>query len=107
LGVTLYIVRLKYLKGQKMMTGNDLLERWEKTGLLKGVEDIDRKYALATCLQVQMSVNEIFDDSVQWKRLSIPTVRRVFSVTRNLFVNENFDNLHENRVNYQFLKKLE
>jgi hypothetical protein len=85
------------------MTGKELLERWESTKILTGIEDTDRKFAVATCLEMQRRVNETFDDGNSWKRCSIPVIRRVFSETRNLFMNEDFDNL-DNKVNYQFLK---
>ena len=89
------------------MTGKELLERWESTGLLRGIESQDRKFAVASCMQAQMNMNNSYaKDNInpQWVRISIPTVRRVFTNTRNLFVNEDFDNLNEHKANYQILK---
>lgn len=89
------------------MTGKELLERWQNTGLLEGIDSLDRKFAVATCIQAQINLNQSEsekDTDSQWKRVSIPAVRRIFASTRNLFVNEDFDNLNEHKANYQILK---
>lgn len=85
------------------MNATILMERWEQTGLLKGIETPDRKFAMATCLQTQVDINKNEGFSPFWKRVSIPVVRRVLANTRNLFSNRDFDGIAEG-ANFHFFK---
>ena len=58
----------------------DILERWEKTGLLRNVED-SKKEDLAVCLEGQKQYNEVSTSTnciAAFKRISIPLVRRIY-----------------------------
>lgn len=58
-----------------------LEEKWGKIGLLEGINDSDVKRMTATLLENQRLFNETSTDSsdiAQFKRISIPLVRRIF-----------------------------
>jgi len=67
-----------------------LVERWEATGLLAGVNDQKVKESVAACLEAQRVYNEEDNSSAPWKRVSIPVIRRAIAtseaVKRNTFV---------------------
>lgn len=60
------------------------VSRWDRTGMLKGIEDEYAQGQMALLLENQRLINEISTDSgdmAQFKRISIPLVRRVFDPT--------------------------
>lgn len=62
----------------KSMTENT--SKWAAIGLLGGIEDTHVGRTIATLLENQRLFNEKDDDSgPQWKRISIPLMRRVFA----------------------------
>ena len=87
-----------------MQTLEELTSRWEKTRLLEGISDYDRKVAVVSCLETQRVHNEQGESTELWARISIPVTLRVFSATKNLFVGENFENLAEHKSNFHVLK---
>ncbi len=59
----------------------ELESRWGKTGLLEGIEDRYIRSATAVLLENQRLMNEISTDTgdiAQFKRISIPLVRRIY-----------------------------
>lgn len=59
----------------------ELEGRWGKTGLLEGIEDRYIRSATAVLLENQRLINETStgtDDIAQFKRISIPLVRRIY-----------------------------
>lgn len=57
------------------------VRRWSKTGMLEGIEGDYEKEQMALLLENQRLMNEISTDSgdmAQFKRISIPLVRRIF-----------------------------
>jgi len=67
------------------------LNRWEKTGILKGCGE--RSAAIASCLDKQLELNKHEEADVPplWLRASIPVVRRVFGESKVLFENDASD----------------
>ena len=54
--------------------------RWKKTGLLEGIQDRYVRSATAVLLENQRLMNEVSTDTgdvAQFKRISIPLVRRL------------------------------
>jgi hypothetical protein len=59
----------------------ELETRWSKTGLLEGIEDRYVRSATAVLLENQRLMNEVSTDTgdiAQFKRISIPLVRRIY-----------------------------
>ncbi len=59
----------------------ELEGRWAKTGLLEGIEDRYTRAATAVLLENQRLINEVSTDTAdiaQFKRISIPLVRRIY-----------------------------
>jgi len=59
----------------------ELEGRWAKTGLLSGIEDRYTRAATAVLLENQRLINEVSTDTAdiaQFKRISIPLVRRIY-----------------------------
>jgi hypothetical protein len=59
----------------------ELETRWSKTGILKGIEDPYVRSSTAVLLENQRLINEVSTDSsdvAQFKRISIPLVRRIY-----------------------------
>ena len=59
----------------------ELRKRWEKTGLLKNIEEDYAKDTCAVLLENQRLMNEVSTDTgdiAQFKRISIPLVRRIY-----------------------------
>jgi hypothetical protein len=59
----------------------ELETRWSKTGILKGIEDPYVRSATAVLLENQRLINEVATDTsdvAQFKRISIPLVRRIY-----------------------------
>jgi len=59
----------------------ELEGRWAKTGLLEGIEDRNTRAATAVLLENQRLINEVSTDTAdiaQFKRISIPLVRRIY-----------------------------
>lgn len=59
----------------------ELEGRWSKTGLLEGIEDRYVRSATAVLLENQRLMNEVSTDTgdiAQFKRISIPLVRRIY-----------------------------
>jgi hypothetical protein len=59
----------------------ELESRWGKTGLLEGIEDRYVRSATAVLLENQRLINEVSTDTgdiAQFKRISIPLVRRIY-----------------------------
>jgi len=59
----------------------ELEGRWAKTGLLNGIEDRNTRAATAVLLENQRLINEVSTDTAdiaQFKRISIPLVRRIY-----------------------------
>jgi hypothetical protein len=59
----------------------ELENRWAKTGLLKGIDDTHARAATAVLLENQRLINEVSTDTAdvaQFKRISIPLVRRIY-----------------------------
>lgn len=59
----------------------ELENRWAKTGLLKGIDDSHSRAATAVLLENQRLINEVSTDTAdvaQFKRISIPLVRRIY-----------------------------
>jgi hypothetical protein len=59
----------------------EMESRWGKTGLLEGIEDRFIRNSTAVLLENQRLVNEVATDSsdvAQFKRISIPLVRRIY-----------------------------
>ena len=59
----------------------ELEGRWNQTGLLDGIEDKSIRQTTAVLLENQRLVNEVSTDSgdvAQFKRISIPLVRRIY-----------------------------
>jgi hypothetical protein len=59
----------------------ELESRWTKTGLLEGIEDRYVRSATAVLLENQRLINEVSTDTgdiAQFKRISIPLVRRIY-----------------------------
>ena len=59
----------------------ELETRWNKTGILKGIEDPYVRSSTAVLLENQRLLNEVSTDSsdvAQFKRISIPLVRRIY-----------------------------
>ena len=59
----------------------ELETRWAKTGLLEGIEDRYVRSATAVLLENQRLINEVSTDTAdiaQFKRISIPLVRRIY-----------------------------
>lgn len=55
------------------------IEKWEKVGLLKDITDTHIWRQLSRLFENQKLFNEEKDDlSIQWRRLSIPCIRRIF-----------------------------
>lgn len=58
-----------------------LEKKWAKTGLLEGIQDQHVRYTTATLLENQKLINETSTDTAdiaQFKRISIPLVRRIY-----------------------------
>lgn len=67
-----------------------VLENWENTGLLAGLTD-NVKENIANCLEAQRLFNEQEPVNPQWRRISIPVIRRIAGAAvfgRNRFVLE-------------------
>lgn len=59
----------------------ELETRWSKTGLLEGIDDRYTRAATAVLLENQRLINEVSTDTAdiaQFKRISIPLVRRIY-----------------------------
>jgi hypothetical protein len=59
----------------------ELETRWEKTGLLEGINDRYERSCTAVLLENQRLINEVStgtDDIAQFKRISIPLIRRIY-----------------------------
>ena len=59
----------------------ELETRWSKTGILKGIEDPYVRSSTAVLLENQRLINEVSTDTsdvAQFKRISIPLVRRIY-----------------------------
>ena len=59
----------------------ELESRWGRTGLLNGIEDMYVRSATAVLLENQRLMNEVSTDTsdiAQFKRISIPLVRRIY-----------------------------
>jgi len=59
----------------------ELEGRWKQTGLLDGIEDKSIRQTTAVLLENQRLVNEVSTDTgdvAQFKRISIPLVRRIY-----------------------------
>ena len=59
----------------------ELEGRWNQTGLLDGIEDKSIRQTTAVLLENQRLVNEVSTDTgdvAQFKRISIPLVRRIY-----------------------------
>lgn len=59
----------------------ELEGRWARTGLLEGIEDRYTRAATAVLLENQRLINEVSTDTAdisQFKRISIPLVRRIY-----------------------------
>ena len=59
----------------------ELEGRWQKTGILRGIEDPYVRSATAVLLENQRLINETSTDTAdvaQFKRISIPLVRRIY-----------------------------
>lgn len=59
----------------------ELETRWNKTGILRGIEDPYVRSATAVLLENQRLINEVSTDTsdvAQFKRISIPLVRRIY-----------------------------
>jgi len=59
----------------------ELEGRWAKTGLLEGIDDRYTRAATAVLLENQRLINEVSTDTAdiaQFKRISIPLVRRIY-----------------------------
>ena len=59
----------------------ELESRWSKTGILKGIEDPMVRSSTAVLLENQRLINEVSTDTsdvAQFKRISIPLVRRIY-----------------------------
>jgi len=59
----------------------ELVSRWETTGILKGITDPTTRAATAVLLENQRLFNEVSTstaDIAQFKRISIPLVRRIY-----------------------------
>ena len=59
----------------------ELETRWNKTGILRGIEDPYVRSATAVLLENQRLINETSTDTsdvAQFKRISIPLVRRIY-----------------------------
>ncbi len=69
---------------------DEILNAWEKTSLLEGIDGEEQKLALALCLNAQANFNKTSHDG-EFNRISIPLARRVFGESkafrRNQFVN--------------------
>ena len=64
-----------------MNEAKELETRWGKTGLLEGIEDRYVRSATAVLLENQRLMNEVSTDTgdiAQFKRISIPLVRRIY-----------------------------
>jgi len=62
-------------------SAKELENRWSKTGLLRGIEDTHTRAATAVLLENQRLINEVSTDTAdvaQFKRISIPLVRRIY-----------------------------
>ena len=69
-------INAKFLNEAKELEG-----RWKKTGLLEGIEDRYVRSTTAVLLENQRLINEVSTDTgdvAQFKRISIPLVRRVY-----------------------------
>lgn len=58
----------------------DRFELWSKTGMLKGITSDYDAQSIAVLLDSQRQANEVANDNSQFKRCSIPLVRRVYPV---------------------------
>lgn len=70
----------KYREGV-VNEAKEQVRRWSKTGMLEGIEGDYEKEQMALLLENQRLMNEISTDSgdmAQFKRISIPLVRRIF-----------------------------
>ena len=66
---------------QFLNEAKELESRWNKTGLLQGIEDRYVRSATAVLLENQRLMNEVSTDTgdvAQFKRISIPLVRRIY-----------------------------
>ncbi len=86
------------------MNIQEVCEKWEKTGLLNGL--VERREVMASCLQAQIEFNEECGDSipVEWRRSSIPVVRRVFGETSMVFKND-FSDEHAGNTSFYMFKQ--
>ena len=69
-------INARFLNEAKELEG-----RWKKTGLLEGIEDRYVRSTTAVLLENQRLINEVSTDTgdvAQFKRISIPLVRRVY-----------------------------
>lgn len=59
----------------------ELVSRWGTTGILNGITDPNIRSATAVLLENQRLINEVSTDTsdvAQFKRISIPLVRRIY-----------------------------
>jgi hypothetical protein len=69
------------INGRLLNEAKELEGRWGQTGLLDGIEDKSIRQTTAVLLENQRLVNEISTDTgdvAQFKRISIPLVRRIY-----------------------------
>lgn len=69
-------INSKYLNEAK-----EIEAQWKKTGLLEGIEDRATRATTAVLLENQRLINEVSTDTgdiAQFKRISIPLVRRIY-----------------------------
>ena len=60
----------------------DILDSWERTGLL---QDCDDRFNIALCLDTQRRVNEKYDHTQQFNRVSIPAVLNICKKQPDVF----------------------
>ena len=66
---------------------NDIFQKWENTNLLNGIDE-NRKLNIALCLESQRRLNEKTNVDPQFKRISVPVVRRVLPNVKPNFTSE-------------------
>lgn len=82
---------------------SEIVNKWEQTRLLEGIKD---KESIALCLDTQVKLNEseTYSEFPQFKRMTIPILRRLFGVCE-AFKRNNFINYNENNKNEVLLFK--
>lgn len=100
---------------EEIKAKEEITERWERIGILEGIKSKRLKTEVAVLMENQRLFNEENSDDAQFKRISIPMVRRIYadsiidkiaSLQANMVViNENGKINDDNKGHYFYTNK--